>query len=500
MSRGRKPSNGKTWSQVLRTAVAAALLAAVYFAVARWGLRLAFVNPSATPIWPPTGIALAALLVLGYRVWPGILLGAFLANLLTAGSVASSIGIAVGNTLEGVVGAYLVNRFAHGWKAFERAQDVLKFAVLAGIVSTTVSATIGVTSLSLAHLASWASYGPVWVTWWLGDAGGALVIAPLLVLWSARSRWEWKGARLEAAAVLLSLFVVSEGVFGGFLPTQSKHLPLEFLCIPFLIWVAFRFGARAAATAIFLLSGITIHGTLHGFGPFATGSANMSLLILQAFMGVNTVMALLLAAVVAERRRTEETLKHLAISDSVTGLANHRRFIEVMEQEIKRSQRTERPFVLLLCDLDRLKQINDRYGHVVGTRALVRLAAVLRARCRDIDTPARIGGDEFAVVLLETEKTAGRQIADRIAKRLAASREDPPLSVSIGVAVYPEDGQTVEALVQAADAALYDMKHRRKSVLQAASPQQTPALDQMAQWAQYLVEIKDMERRLRRPS
>ena len=107
---------------------------------------------------------------------------------------------------------------------------------------------------------------------------------------------------------------------------------------------------------------------------------------------------------------------------------------------------------------------------------------------------------EFAVVLLETEKTAGRQIADRIAKRLAASREDPPLSVSIGVAVYPEDGQTVEALVQAADAALYDMKHRRKSVLQAASPQQTPALDQMAQWAQYLVEIKDMERRLRRPS
>ena len=113
--------------------------------------------------------------------------------------------------------------------------------------------------------------------------------------------------------------------------------------------------------------------------------------------------------------------------------------------------------------------------------------------------PARIGGDEFAVVLLETEKTAGRQIADRITKRLAASREDPLLSVSIGMAVYPEDGQTVEALVQAADAGLYDMKHRRKPLPQAA-PQPSPALDQMAQWAQYLVEIKDMERRLRRTS
>ena len=499
MSNGRKIPSGKTRPQILTTAVAAALLAAVYFAAARWGLHLAFVNPSATPVWPPTGIALAALLVLGYRVWPGVLLGAFLANLLTSGSVAGSIGIAVGNALEGVVGAYLVNRFAHGRRAFERAQDVLKFAVLAGLASTTVSATIGVTSLSLTGFAPWAKYVPIWVTWWLGDAGGALVVTPLLVLWSARSRWERKGARLEAAAVLLSLFVVAEVVFGGFLPAQSKHLPLEFLCIPFLIWVAFRFGARAAATAVFLLSGISIHGTLHGVGPFATGSANVSLLILQAFMGVNTVMALLLAAVVAERRRTEERLKNLAISDSVTGLANHRRFIEVMEQEIKRSQRTDRTFVLLLFDLDRLKQINDRYGHVVGTRALVRLAEVLRARCRDIDTPARIGGDEFAVVLLETEKTAGRQIADRIAERLAASREDPPLSVSMGMAVYPEDGQTVEALVQAADAALYDMKHRRRSLPQAAF-QQSPTLDQMAHWAQYLVEIKEMERRLRRPS
>src|SRR3989442_2346151 len=254
MSKGRKIPSGKTRPQILRTAVAVVIVAAVYYATARWGLRLAFVNPSATPVWPPTGIALAALLVLGYRVWPGILLGAFLANLLTAGSVAGSIGIAVGNTLEGVVGAYLVNRFAHGRKAFERAQDVLKFAVLAGIASTTVSATIGVTSLSLTGFASWASYGPVWVTWWLGDAGGALVIAPLLVLWSARSRWECTGSRLAAAAVLLILFVVGEDAVRQVFPAHSKHLPPAFFCIPLLIWVAFRFGARAAATAGFLLS------------------------------------------------------------------------------------------------------------------------------------------------------------------------------------------------------------------------------------------------------
>jgi integral membrane sensor domain MASE1 len=141
-----------------------AALAAVYFLAGKLGLKLAFVNASVTAVWPCTGIALAAFLVLGYRVWPAILTGAFLVNLTTAGSVATSIGIAVGNTLEGVVGCYLVTRFAGGQHAFERAQDIFKFGCLAGIVSTTVSATIGVTSLALGGFADWKMYGPIWCT------------------------------------------------------------------------------------------------------------------------------------------------------------------------------------------------------------------------------------------------------------------------------------------------------------------------------------------------
>src|SRR5712692_6051908 len=139
-------------------------LAAVYFVAGKLGLRLAFVNPSATALWPPTGIALAALLVLGYGAWPGILLGAFLVNLTTAGSVATSLGIAVGNTLEGLLGAYLVNRFAGGRKTFDHAQNIFKFAFLAGIVSTTVSPTLGVASLSLGGFANWADIGAIWLT------------------------------------------------------------------------------------------------------------------------------------------------------------------------------------------------------------------------------------------------------------------------------------------------------------------------------------------------
>src|SRR5439155_17378230 len=123
-----------------------------------------------------------------YRVWPGIFLGAFLVNITTAGSVATTIGIATGNTLEGLLGAYLINRFANGRRALERSQDVFKFATLAALLSTTVSATFGVTSLCLGGYARWADYEPIWLTWWLADAVGAFIVAPLLLLWSADPR------------------------------------------------------------------------------------------------------------------------------------------------------------------------------------------------------------------------------------------------------------------------------------------------------------------------
>src|SRR5258708_33524747 len=133
---------------------AVAVLAAVYFIAAKLGLKLAFLHVSATPVWPPTGIALAACLALGFRVWPGGFAGAFLANLTTAGSALTSLGIATGNTLEGAVGAWLVRRLAGGLRSFYRPQDVFQFAALAGLVGTTVSATFGVTSLSLGGYAA----------------------------------------------------------------------------------------------------------------------------------------------------------------------------------------------------------------------------------------------------------------------------------------------------------------------------------------------------------
>jgi len=161
---------------------------------------------------------------------------------------------------------------------------------------------------------------------------------------------------------------------------------------------------------------------------------------------------------VTERKHAEEKVQLLAVTDPLTGLGNYRRLAEALDTEVKRTGRTGRPFAVLLLDLDQLKKINDRYGHLIGSQALCRFADILRVDCRAIDTAARYGGDEFVVILPETTAVAAKLVASRIRRRLAADSLAPRLSASIGVAIYPQDGETIEALLRTADRELYGMK------------------------------------------
>jgi diguanylate cyclase (GGDEF)-like protein len=170
----------------------------------------------------------------------------------------------------------------------------------------------------------------------------------------------------------------------------------------------------------------------------------------------------LLGATLIDNAQLFRQVRTLAISDSLTGLANYRRLVDILQNEIERSSRTSRSFSLLLMDLDGLKLINDQYGHLVGSRALCRVAEILRLNCRSIDTAARYGGDEFALVLPETKDTAALQVADRVRACLEADHEVPRLSLSIGIATFPQRGLTVQQLIEYADRALYDMKGRAK--------------------------------------
>jgi signal transduction histidine kinase len=280
----------------------------IYFGAAKLGLSMAFFHASASPVWPPTGIALAAVIIFGYRVWPGILIGAFVANATTDIAIATAGAIALGNTLEALVGGWLVNRFAGGSTTFVRPATVLAFVGLAAVLATAISATIGVMSLAVAGSAAWGHVASIWLTWWLGDMAGALIVAPLIVVWSRRPRSPFAAARFaEAAGLVAVVVIVATTVFSDW---PFAGYPLGFLCIPPLVWAAYRFGLHGAVVAAVIMDALSIWGTMRGQGPFAVEDRNQSLLLLQAFMATVAMTSLLLAAAVSDQARVQAELAH----------------------------------------------------------------------------------------------------------------------------------------------------------------------------------------------
>jgi integral membrane sensor domain MASE1 len=296
------------------------VLCVSYVATAQFGLSLDAVHSVATAVWPPTGIALMALVLGGCRLWPGIACGAFLANLWAGAPVPVACGIALGNTLEALVGALLLQRLVGFSPALDRLRDVLGLVVLAAVLSTLVSATVGVTSSWLGDLIPAATFGKAWLTWWLGDAMGALVVAPLLFVWSGRGHFSrphlWV---VEAVVVGVAVGALSLLVFGGVAPNL---IDFPYILFPALIWAAVRLGPPGAISATGLVSAIAIWGTIQGFGPFAGQSLHDRLLALQAFLSIVAMTTLVLAAVVAERRKADAVAQEQRERLAVTLFSN----------------------------------------------------------------------------------------------------------------------------------------------------------------------------------
>jgi integral membrane sensor domain MASE1/DNA-binding CsgD family transcriptional regulator len=293
------------------------LVALAYFTLAYLGLGLASINPSATPIWPPTGFAIAAVLLWGNRVAPAIFVGAFLINQLTTGSIFTSLVIACGNTLEPVIAGYLVRRWADGDQVFDTPAGVTKFALI-GLSATLVSATIGVSSLTLAGYAEADNFIPVWVTWWLGDLTGALVVAPVVVLW-AKGEPDSSTPTQVSGTGLTYLAAVAVGVvaFSPVLPQTAARDALGFLTILPLLWSSLRQGPRDTATVVLIISAFAVWGTLMQTGPFAGPSLNDSFMLLLAFTVSSAVLSLALSADVTTRHRLEKWQRQRALETEV---------------------------------------------------------------------------------------------------------------------------------------------------------------------------------------
>src|SRR5437016_1916286 len=306
------------------------------------------------------------------------------------------------------------------------------------------------------------------VALWLGRMILALllVVALLVEKFLPRSRHP-KGEIAGALfTVVLFTYVISVAVRRlpsemsphqlAFIPSPQQLLPAAIYLVA-LIWYRRRlqYNDSAFDRSVYAASWLNFAGQL---------AASQSARLLDApfvlSQGLSIIgYAVALGGALLDNARLFEQVRHLAVSDPLTGLANYRRLLDVLENETERTNRTGRPFALLLLDLDGLKKINDSHGHLVGSRALCRLGDILRIYCREVDVATRYGGDEFAIVLPETEFHAARFVADRIRERLSLDGELPRLSVSVGIAICPEDGETTKELLNSADAGLYAEKN-----------------------------------------
>jgi PAS domain S-box-containing protein len=284
-------------------------LALAYVVAGRIGLQFTSLKPGVSVVWPPTGLALAALLVFGLRTWPGVFIGAWVLGLQTTGSIPGSFAVAAGATIEALLGAWFVERFANGRFAFRTPDGVFAFAVLAGVLATLVGATVSTLGLTAAGWIEPAALREAWLTWWMGDLTGALILGPPMIMLSQPLEVRWDRRRVIEAAVLTVVgLVATQAVFGNWPFSLAR---LGFLCAPPLLWAAFRFGRRGASLGVVFLSAYAIASTLEERGPFAVPGGPVFLLPLQVFLAVLSVTTLAIAATVSGRRMAEASVRAL---------------------------------------------------------------------------------------------------------------------------------------------------------------------------------------------
>jgi signal transduction histidine kinase len=273
----------------------------------RLGLVLADFQRNATLIWAPTGLSLAVLVLFGWRVWPGVLLGAAITNAMILSTPPAAVAaIAIGNTLEAVVGATLLERLARFDSAFARLRDVVAFLIYGVLLSTLVSATIGVGALHLSGAIAAHDFGAVWLIWWLGDAGGAVVVAPLLLVGiRGRPPWAAIARRVETWFVAALLVGLLNFAFVGPIPEPTHALLPALLVFPVLVWAGLRLGPRGAIVGSFVAGVVAVVGTVRGLGPFAIVGLTERLYLVWAYVSAMGAVTMILAAAVAERELAE---------------------------------------------------------------------------------------------------------------------------------------------------------------------------------------------------
>lgn len=573
-----------------RTLMGIVILACAYFVAGKLGLSLSLVAGNVALIWPPSGLALATLLLFGRQYWPGVLLGVLSLNLTTSTPGIAMLGIALGNTGEALVAYWLLTRIAPIDIKLMQMRDVIRFILLGGVVAPIISASMGVASLVLGGVIPAQAAAVTWGTWWMGDAMGVIVFGSALLAWARTPLTNVSQAWLaEALLFVVSVIAIAVLSVGGIDPIGSTR-PLAFLAMPMLIWGAARFGYRGVTLAVLIFTMVAWWGILAETGLFKRAGAVESLSLLWIYATVLAVSGLMLAAyvrqlgtaqdglrlaasvfeqipigivitdtrgyaisvnsaylkltgyrqqdilghdlrlslapqhthaeiqnlesdavtqgywagelwkrkingdifptwsTVALARDTQGTITHFIVSstditerkqiearnrelaehDTLTGLPNRMLLTDRLHQAIHYASRQQKQVALLFVDLDHFKVINDSLGHDVGDELLKLLAIRLRHCVREEDTVARQGGDEFVIIASDVRHDSdvifvAQKVLDAVAQPYQIRDYVLDITASIGVAVYPRDGQDPSTLLKHADLAMYHGKISRAS-------------------------------------
>jgi len=330
-----------------------AIVFALYFGAGKLGLAVPFTSSNVSPIWPAAGIAVAAVLIWGIQITPAIAFAAFLVNFLSLVPTFASIAIGLGNASSAVVAGYLLKRSSDFEISLPRLKDVLRLVTVAAVLATAIAASVGVTALTLVHTKAWAGYAPAWRIWWLGDAMGVLVVAPLLLTGQDLIRVCRGWRALEACLLSVAILVASAAIFSPW--TTVRDDVLAFVVFPFIIWSALRFRVAGAAVAGLLSASFAVWGTAHGFGPFVNHTPLRNAVLLQVFVAVTALTGLILAAVINEREHIGE-----AFESEKRLLSESEAAKEKLEQRVReRTQELEQNAAQLAYQAKLLDLAND---------------------------------------------------------------------------------------------------------------------------------------------
>lgn len=485
-------------------------VALVYVIFARVSQTLAIPPGNVSPVWIPSGVCFAWALVRGPAVWPGVLAGAMLGNVwayfdpasfeTAARAAGSALFNGIGDALAIAGAAALVRSLIGSTNLFASIHNVTVFMVVGVLLGAFVSALFGVTGLWIFGFVETASYSTVFATWFTGDAIGVLALAPVIILLATDRSVFRIGDRVIETVLLLA----ATGALGATVLLAPKDIVgyhvLLFTVPPVIVWMSVRVGLALTSIALPLISVVAIAGALTGNGPFATGPTNEALINVQLLIGTIGISALYLSSGAMQLHATLKTVslardvleeqvrirtaelqaekdraEKLASTDPLTGVANRRVFFERGECEISDAERHGRPVSVIMLDIDHFKQVNDTYGHDAGDEVLMDAANTIASILRDHDVFARIGGEEFAILLPETDLAGATRVADRIRCDLQnrlAGVDRIAYTASFGVSALDPETDTVAMALKRADKALYRAKGLgRNRIEQAAMPE-----------------------------